>query len=290
MVESLLSVDQVRVRFRTLGAVRARLSRDPAPFIDTVMNVSFSLGAGETLGLVGESGSGETMLGRAIIGLVDTWSGSITFEGKELIGLSPGDYKAVRREVGMMFQNPVASLSPRKSVRSLIIEPFKIHGFKGRDHEREAERLLEMVGLHSAYKSAYPHQLSGGQARRVGVARALALNPKVIIADEPTAGLDVSVQGEILNLMKGLQSKLGLSYLVITHNLPVVRHLSNRLAIMYLGRFVEIRRYRLDFRQTRASLHPGSARGGAGAGSRPQERQARAGRRNAVASKTPVGL
>ena len=131
MVESLLSVDQVRVRFRTLGAVRARLSRDPAPFIDTVMNVSFSLGAGETLGLVGESGSGETMLGRAIIGLVDTWSGSITFEGKELIGLSPGDYKAVRREVGMMFQNPVASLSPRKSVRSLIIEPFKIHGFKG---------------------------------------------------------------------------------------------------------------------------------------------------------------
>ena len=147
-----------------------------------------------------------------------------------------------------------------------------------------------MVGLHSAYKSAYPHQLSGGQARRVGVARALALNPKVIIADEPTAGLDVSVQGEILNLMKGLQSKLGLSYLVITHNLPVVRHLSNRLAIMYLGRFVEIRRYRLDFRQTRASLHPGSARGGAGAGSRPQERQARAGRRNAVASKTPVGL
>ena len=240
MADPILNVEQVQVRFRTIGAVRAWVSKESTPFIDAVMNVSFSLGAGETLGLVGESGSGKTTLGRAIIGLVDAHSGSITFEGRELIGLSSGDYKAVRREVGMMFQDPVASLSPRKTVRSLIVEPFKIHGLKGRDHEREAERLLEMVGLNSGYKGAYPHQLSGGQARRVGVARALALNPKVIIADEPTAGLDVSVQGEILNLMRGLQSKLGLSYLVITHNLPVVRHLSDRLAIMYLGRFVEM--------------------------------------------------
>ncbi len=240
MPEPLLDVDRVRVRFRTLGALRARIAKDPSPFIDAVMEVSFSLGAGETLGLVGESGSGKTTLGRAIIGLVDAHSGSITFEGRELTGLSARDYKAVRRDVGMMFQDPVASLSPRKSVRSLIVEPFRIHGIKGCDYEREAGRLLEMVGLNAAYKGAYPHQLSGGQARRVGVARALALNPKMIIADEPTAGLDVSVQGEILNLMKGLQSSLGLSYLVITHNLPVVRHLSDRLAIMYLGRFVEM--------------------------------------------------
>lgn len=240
MAEPLLDAEKVRVRFRTLGALRARLSGDPDPFIDAVMEASFSLRTGETLGLVGESGSGKTTLGRAIIGLVNPCSGSIRFEGRELIGLAPRDFKAVRREVGMMFQDPVASLSPRKTVRSLIVEPFRIHGLAGRDYDEEAERLLGMVGLHRAYAGAYPHQLSGGQARRVGVARALALNPKVIIADEPTAGLDVSVQGEILNLMKRLQAELGLSYLVITHNLPVVRHLSDRLAIMYLGRFVEM--------------------------------------------------
>ena len=236
----LLTAKDVRVRFRTLGVVRAKLAGDTDPYIDAVMRVSFSLAKGETLGLVGESGSGKTTLGRAVIGLVDAESGSITFEGKELIGLPPGDYKAVRRQVAMMFQDPVASLSPRKTVRSLIVEPFKIHGIKDCNYDIEAERLLEMVGLSNAYKGVYPHQLSGGQARRVGVARALALNPRVIIADEPTAGLDVSVQGEILNLLKRLQKELGLSYLVITHNLPVVRHLSDRLAIMYLGRFVEM--------------------------------------------------
>ena len=238
----LLTTDKVRVRFRTLGALRATLARVADPFIDAVMQVSFSLTTGETLGLVGESGSGKTTLGRAIIGLADVHSGSITFEGRELIGLRPRAYKAIRRNVAMMFQDPVASLSPRKTVRNLIVEPFKIHGIKNRDLDHEIERLLDMVGLNSSYKGAYPHQLSGGQARRVGVARSLALNPKVIIADEPTAGLDVSVQGEILNLMKRLQKELGLSYLVITHNLPLVRHLSDRLAIMYLGRFVEMGR------------------------------------------------
>ena len=236
----LLTADKVRVRFRTLGVVQAKLKGDTDPFIDAVMEVSFSLAKGETLGLVGESGSGKTTLGRAIIGLVEAQAGSIRFEGKELIGLDPKEYKAVRREVAMMFQDPVASLSPRKKVRSLIAEPFKIHGIKDRSPDQEVERLLKMVGLNSAYTGAYPHQLSGGQARRVGVARALALQPKVIIADEPTAGLDVSVQGEILNLLKRLQAEQGLSYLVITHNLPVVRHLSDRLAIMYLGRFVEM--------------------------------------------------
>ena len=240
MAEPLLDAEKVRVRFRTVGGFRARFSGIRDPFIDAVMEVSFSLGAGETLGLVGESGSGKTTLGRAIVGLVQAHSGHIRFEGKELIGLAQREFKAIRREIGMMFQDPVASLSPRKTVRSLIVEPFRIHGLKDRDYDREAERLLDMVGLHEGFQGAYPHQLSGGQARRVGVARALALNPKVIVADEPTAGLDVSVQGEILNLMKRLQAQLGLSYLVITHNLPVVRHLSDRLAIMYLGRFVEM--------------------------------------------------
>ncbi len=236
----LLQAQAVRVRFRTHGGLHAKIAGVKDPFIDAVMQVSFSLRKGETLGLVGESGSGKTTLGRAIIGLVETQEGSIQFDGREILGLSASEYKGVRREVGMMFQDPVASLSPRKTVKNLIIEPFKIHALTDRDVEAEADRLLQMVGLHAGFKNAFPHQLSGGQARRVGVARALALNPRMIIADEPTAGLDVSVQGEILNLMKRLQADLGLSYLVITHNLPVVRHLSDRLAIMYLGRVVEM--------------------------------------------------
>ena len=235
-----LVADEVRVRFRTEGALRAMIHKNKDPFIDAVMGVSFTLGEGETLGLVGESGSGKTTLGRAIIGLASVYSGSIKFSGRELVGLPQSAFKNIRRDIAMMFQDPVASLSPRKTVRSLITEPFKIHGVKDCDYEAEARRLLGMVGLQEGFLGAFPHQLSGGQARRVGVARALALNPSVIIADEPTAGLDVSVQGEILNLMRRLQAELGLSYLIITHNLPVVRHVSDRLAIMYLGRFVEV--------------------------------------------------
>jgi oligopeptide/dipeptide ABC transporter ATP-binding protein len=235
----LLEVDNLRVRFRIAGMIKSMIGSIDDPFIDAVMDVSFHLKKGETFGLVGESGSGKTTLGRAIIGLVNAKEGSIRFEDKELVGLSRGAYKQVRRNIAMMFQDPIASLSPRKKVRSQLIEPFKIHGITGKNLDEEARRLLDLVGLHEGFLSAYPHQLSGGQARRVGVARALALSPKMIIADEPTAGLDVSVQGEILNLMNRLQDELGLSYLVITHNLPVVRHISDRLAIMYLGRFVE---------------------------------------------------
>jgi oligopeptide/dipeptide ABC transporter ATP-binding protein len=235
----LLEVEHMRVRFRIAGLIKSLISRIDDPYIDAVMDVSFHLNKGETFGLVGESGSGKTTLGRAIIGLVNAQEGSIRFEGQELVGLSRRAFKQVRRNIAMMFQDPVASLSPRKKVRSQLVEPFKIHGITGKDLGEEARRLLRLVGLHEGYSGAYPHQLSGGQARRVGVARALALSPKMIIADEPTAGLDVSVQGEILNLMNRLQDELGLSYLVITHNLPVVRHISDRLAIMYLGRFVE---------------------------------------------------
>jgi len=235
----ILKAQDVRVRFQIAGLLERVVKRLDDPFIDAVMNVSFALQEGETYGLVGESGSGKTTLGRAIIGLVQAQEGSITFRDKELIGLSDRQYRDVRRDIAMMFQDPIASLSPRKTVRSSITEPFKIHGIKGRNLDEEARRLLKLVGLHEGFLGAYSHQLSGGQARRVGVARALALEPKVIIADEPTAGLDVSVQGEILNLMNRLQRELGLSYLIITHNLPVVRHVSDRLAIMYLGRFVE---------------------------------------------------
>ena len=235
----MLEVTGLRVRFRRLGALRAWLRGVDDPYVDAVLGVSLRVGAASTFALVGESGSGKTTLGRAIIGLVGAHEGSIRFEGAELLGLSDRALRPHRRRVAMMFQDPVASLSPRLTVRALVSEPFRIHGLGARDLAAEALRLLEMVGLNADFLERYPHELSGGQARRVGAARALALAPKLIIADEPTAGLDVSVQGEILNLFARLQDRLGIAYLVITHNLPVVRRISDRVAIMYLGRLVE---------------------------------------------------
>ena len=235
----LLDVSGLCVRFRVMGALRARLQRVRNPFVDAVVDASLTLARGLTIGLVGESGSGKTTLGRAIVGLVKARSGHARFEGKDVLGLSPAEFKPLRRDMAMMFQDPVGSLSPRRTLKSLITEPFEIHGSEGRAIDDEADRLCEMVRLPRNFLMRYPHELSGGQARRVGVARALALNPKLIIADEPTAGLDVSVQGEILNLMRELQAEHGLAYLIISHNLPVVRHICDRLAIMYLGRLVE---------------------------------------------------
>ncbi len=235
----LLEVDDLRVRFRTMGALKAMLNRVPDPHVDAVLGASLTLRPGETLGLVGESGSGKTTLGRSILGLLPAYSGSVRFEGRELTTLSESAFKPLRRDMAMMFQDPIGSLSPRQSIRSLLTEPFQIHGLKDRNMRQEADRLCEMVSLPNSFLSRYPHELSGGQARRVGVARALSLEPRLIIADEPTAGLDVSVQGEILNLMADLQRQHGLGYLIITHNLPVVRHISDRLAIMYLGRLIE---------------------------------------------------
>jgi len=235
----LLEVDNLRVRFRIMGDFKARIKGVDDPFVDAVLNASLSLKSGETLGLVGESGSGKTTLGRAILGLVDTHSGSAKYQGQELTGLSNSEFLPMRRHMAMMFQDPIGSLSPRQTVRALFSEPFEIHGLDGRNLQDEVHRLCDMVSLPRNFLSRYPHELSGGQARRVGVARALALNPALVIADEPTAGLDVSVQGEILNLMSELQTEHGLGYLIISHNLPVVRHISDRLAIMYLGRLVE---------------------------------------------------
>jgi len=237
--EPVLEVSDLNVRFQTMGRIRARVKGVEDPFVDGVLDVSLSVRPGETVGLVGESGSGKTTLGRAVLNLIASQRGEIRFQGREIRNMSERRFKPLRRDMAMMFQDPVGSLSPRKSVRALITEPFEIHGIRGRNLDDEAERLADMVRLPKALLSRYPHELSGGQARRVGVARALALNPKLIIADEPTAGLDVSVQGEILNLMADLQAEHGLGYLIITHNLPVVRHISDRLAIMYLGRIVE---------------------------------------------------
>jgi oligopeptide/dipeptide ABC transporter ATP-binding protein len=238
-MSALLEVTNLHVRFPLTGPVKARLIGLENRFLDAVLDVSFSVAAGTTFALVGESGSGKSTLGRAIIGLVPMQAGRIRFDGKEPLLHGRAAIAAYRRHVAMMFQDPVASLSPRLTVKSLITEPFVIHGMKGKDLGAEARRLLALVGLPADFVGRYPHQLSGGQARRVGVARALALSPKLIIADEPTAGLDVSVQGEILNLLARLQRELGLTYLIITHNLAVVRHVSDEMAIMYMGRFLE---------------------------------------------------
>lgn len=236
---ALLEIDSLRVRFRSLGALQARLKGVKDPFIDAVCGVSLSIAEGETLGLVGESGSGKSTLARAVMGLVPIAEGSIAVEGGRIDGLGGRALAPYRRRMAMMFQDPVGSLSPRLTVRSLVAEPFRIHGVRGRDLDSEVRRLLGLVGLGPDFAQRFPHQLSGGQARRVGVARALALDPKLVIADEPTAGLDVSVQGEVLNLLARLQGEIGISILIITHNLNVVRHVTDRMAIMYLGRFVE---------------------------------------------------
>ncbi|MER8684170.1 ABC transporter ATP-binding protein [Mesorhizobium sp. M1405] len=223
-----------------MGPLKALAAGTKAPFIDAVCGVSFEIRKGETLALVGESGSGKSTIARTIIGLQRAVSGNISFDGQEIEKLSGAERKPYLRRMAMMFQDPIGSLSPRLTVRSLLTEPFRIHGVKRRDAGAEAERLLRMVGLPADSARRYPHQLSGGQARRVGIARALALNPDLIIADEPTAGLDVSVQGEVLNLLARLQDELGMAILIITHNLNVVRHMTDRMAIMYLGRFIEV--------------------------------------------------
>lgn len=236
---NLLKVEGLHVRYAIAGALKARLAGLTSRHIDAVIDVSFEVPRGSTLAIVGESGSGKSTLARAILGLTPIAGGTVTFDGRNPFARgAPGrDYY---REAAMMFQDPVSSLSPRRTVQSLITEPFAVHGLKDRDLPAEARRLLSLVGLPTDFASRYPHQLSGGQARRVGVARAIALNPKLIIADEPTAGLDVSVQGEILNLLSRLQGEFGLTYVIITHNLAVVRHVSDKAAIMYMGRFVEM--------------------------------------------------
>ena len=235
--ESLLSVRDVEVTFK-VGTLASRLAGAPSE-IKAVAGVGFSLGRGETFALVGESGSGKTTLALAINGLQPVSAGTIAFDGQTVNGLGKRSMKPFRKRMSMMFQDPVGSLSPRLTVGAIVTEPFRIHGIEGRDLQAETRRLLSLVGLPADFAARYPHQLSGGQARRVGVARAIALDPALIIADEPTAGLDVSVQGEVLNLLNDLRDRLGLSMVIITHNLHVVRQVADRMAVMYLGRFVE---------------------------------------------------
>jgi oligopeptide transport system ATP-binding protein len=209
--------------------------------VRAVDGVSFSIPRGETLGLVGESGSGKSTVCRAMLQLLAPTSGSVRFEGREIIGLSRRQLRPLRRQMQMIFQDPYASLNPRKRVGQIVGEPLKLQGIaSGSDLRKQVRELLDRVGLAPEHYDRYPHEFSGGQRQRIGIARAIALKPKLVVADEPVSALDVSIQAQIINLLDDLQDELGLTYLFVAHDIGVVRHISDRIAVMHHGKIVEI--------------------------------------------------
>jgi oligopeptide transport system ATP-binding protein len=209
--------------------------------VKAVDDVTLEVRQGETLGLVGESGCGKSTLGRTLIRLYEPTSGNIEFEGKNFLKVNGKDLRTLRKDIQMIFQDPYASLDPRMTVGQIIQQPFNIHGVgKSREREKRVKELLELVGLKASHVNRYPHEFSGGQRQRICIARAIALNPKLIICDEPVSALDVSIQAQILNLLKDLQEKLGLTYIFISHDLSVIEYFCNRVAVMYLGKIVEL--------------------------------------------------
>jgi oligopeptide/dipeptide ABC transporter ATP-binding protein len=228
-----------------LVRVRALVKHFPVEGSDDVVRavdgVTFEILRGETLGLVGESGCGKSTVGRCILRLIEPTAGEVFFDERDVRALGKRELRELRREMQIVFQDPYASLNPRQKVRDIVGEPLLIHGMKDKEQRRaRVAELLRKVGLDPDYMNRYPHEFSGGQRQRIGVARALALNPKLIVADEPVSALDVSVQAQVVNLLQDLQSELGLTYLFISHGLAVVEHISTRVAVMYLGRIVEV--------------------------------------------------
>lgn len=239
-------IESDRVENGALVRVRGLYKHFPVEGSDDVVRavdgVTFDVFQGETLGLVGESGCGKSTVGRCVLRLMEPTGGEVLFEGRDVLALGGGSLRALRREMQIIFQDPYASLNPRMRVREIVGEPLVVHGVargKAERTERVAE-LLRRVGLDPDFMARYPHEFSGGQRQRIGIARALALNPKLIVADEPVSALDVSVQAQVVNLLEDLQAELGLTYLFISHGLAVVEHISTRVAVMYLGRIVEV--------------------------------------------------
>jgi oligopeptide transport system ATP-binding protein len=241
MVQPLLEVKDLKKYFPIKGGIFSKTVGN----VYAVDGVSFTLDPGESLGLVGESGCGKSTTARAVLRLIEPSAGEVFFEGKDVCKLDPKEMRSVRRHMQIVFQDPYASLDPRRTVEQIVGEPldvFKV-GSKGERRERVAF-LLEKVGLKPEHARRYPHEFSGGQRQRIGIARALALNPKLVIGDEPVSALDVSIQAQVINLLEDIQKEFHLSYIIISHDLAVVEHICDRIAVMYLGRIVEIARDR----------------------------------------------
>jgi oligopeptide/dipeptide ABC transporter ATP-binding protein len=247
----LLVVDDVKKYF---PITRGIIFQKEIASVKAVDGVSFSINQGETLGIVGESGCGKSTLARCIMRLLDTTAGKLIFEGRDVTKLSRAAMRPIRREMTMIFQDPYASLNPRKRVGFIIAEPLQVHGLgTEREIKTRVQELLEVVGLNPEHYNRFPHEFSGGQRQRIGVARALAVNPKLIVCDEPVSALDVSVQAQILNLLKDLQDDFGLTYVFIAHDLNVVRHISDRVMVMYLGKVAEVATREVLYREPK---HP----------------------------------